>query len=256
VGALERSLEGGVLTLTLRRPDGLNALGRELLGELREALAGVGPPQVRAVVLTAEGRAFSVGQDLGELREASAGVGSLLREGYHPVVLALRSLEVPVLAALNGPAAGAGLSLALACDVRVAAASAVLVPAFAGIGLVPDAGCTHALARMLGPQRALAWLISNRRLDAGEALALGLVDEVVPDEQLPRVAAERAAALAAGPTRAIGLTKRLLNGALEVPLEEQLEREARAQEQAMAGGDFDEGVAAFLEKRPPRFRGV
>jgi 2-(1,2-epoxy-1,2-dihydrophenyl)acetyl-CoA isomerase len=254
VAAVEQGRTGGVLELTLNRAEQLNALTPELLGELRAALAEASPPAVRAVVLAAAGRAFSVGQDLGRLAPGDD-VGALLRHGYHPLVTALRTLPVPVVAAINGPAAGAGLSLALACDIRVAAESATLVPGFLGIGLVPDAGSTHALARLMGSDRAFAWLASNRHLTAAQALERGLVDEVVPDERLAHAAAERAAALAAGATRAIGLTKRLLHDAPGRSLEEQLDREAEAQALAAATEDFAEGRRAFLEKRPPQFRG-
>jgi 2-(1,2-epoxy-1,2-dihydrophenyl)acetyl-CoA isomerase len=248
------SRDGAVLTITLSRPEVLNALTRAALGELAGALADAAGADVRAVVLTGAGRGFCVGQDLRELT-GGADVGDLLRTAYHPVVEAIRTLEKPVVAAINGPAAGAGLSLALACDVRIAAEEASLVPAFSGVGLVPDAGATYHLARLLGPARAFEWVASGRPLAAREALDRGLVSEVVPGERLAAVAAERAAALAAGPTRALGLTKRLLDAAPGAPLAEQLRREAVAQVEAAATADFAEGARAFLEKRPPRFTG-
>jgi 2-(1,2-epoxy-1,2-dihydrophenyl)acetyl-CoA isomerase len=255
VGVLEVGRDGGVLTLTLNRPDVLNALDAELHAALRRALDDAAAPDVRAVVLTGAGRGFCVGQDLEEFRSGADDVGTRLRERYHPLVLALRALEKPVLAAINGAAAGAGLSLALACDVRIAAETARFVPAFSGIGLVPDSGATAFAARLLGADRAFAWLASNRPLDAEEALRLGLVGEIVATESLAARVAEYAAALAAGPTRAFALTKRLLADAAATPLADQLEREADAQADAAATDDFREGVAAFLEKRPPRFEG-
>jgi 2-(1,2-epoxy-1,2-dihydrophenyl)acetyl-CoA isomerase len=248
--------EGAVLRITLDRPERLNALTRPVLEALRAALAEAEDPEVRAVVITGAGRAFCVGQDLGEIADAPAAeVGRLLREGYEPVVRAIRGLEKPVLAALNGPAAGAGLSLCLACDVRVASEAAFLVPAFMGVGLVPDAGATHALARLLGAPRALEWLISGRQLSAAEAEAWGLVGEVVPEDRFAAVVDERARALAALPTRAVALTKRLLDAAPTATLEDQLGLESRLQEEAAGSADFAEGARAFLEKRPPRFLG-
>src|SRR5689334_8603345 len=163
---VESALVGSVLTLTLNRPDVLNAfdsaMHRALAAALREARA----PEVRAVVVTGAGRGFCVGQDVSEFRERSGSIAAHLRENYHPSVLALRALEKPVIAALNGPAAGAGLSLAAACDLRIASEDAVFVPAFIGIGLVPDSGATYFLSRLLGPGRALEWMASNRRLSA------------------------------------------------------------------------------------------
>jgi 2-(1,2-epoxy-1,2-dihydrophenyl)acetyl-CoA isomerase len=248
--------DGGVLTITLDRADRLNALTSELLGELLEALHAAEAPDVRAVVLTGAGRAFCVGQDLSELEGMrGSDVGELLRDAYHPVVVAIRGLRKPVLAAVNGPAAGAGLALACACDIRLASDAAVLVPAFAGIGLVPDSGLTWSLARLLGPARALRWMLEGDRMEAAAALALGVVDEVVPAASLARRAADRAAELAAGPTHAFGLTKRLFEHAPSSSLEDQLEREEVAQARAFATDDHREGAAAFREKRPPRFTG-
>jgi 2-(1,2-epoxy-1,2-dihydrophenyl)acetyl-CoA isomerase len=255
VGVLELSRAGAVLTLTLNRPDVLNALDTELHAALGAAIQEAEAPDVRAVVLTGAGRGFCVGQDLEEFRAGAGDVGNRLRERYHPIVLGLRGLAKPVLAALNGVTAGAGVSLACACDFRVASSSARLVPAFFGIGLVPDSGATAFLARMLGAERAFAWLASNHAVDADEALALGLVDEVVAPRQLAARAAEWAEQLAQGPTRALGLTKRLLADAASMPLALQLEREADAQQEAAASEDFREGLAAFLEKRAPRFQG-
>ena len=251
---VEVTREGSVQTITLNRPEVLNAFNRALHAGLREALKEARDPEVRAVVLTGAGRGFSAGQDLKEFGEAPD-VSDALRESYHPNVLAIRSLEKPVIAAVNGVCAGAGLSLACVCDFRIAADDARFVPGFIGIGLVPDAGGTHFINRLLGPSRAFEWMSSNRRLTAAEALAWGLVSEVVEADALQSRAAELAAFYAALPTRAIGMTKRLFDHAGNATLEEQLELEAQLQSAATGTDDFREGVAAFLEKRPPKFSG-
>ena len=251
---VEVGREDAVLTITLNRPDVLNALDAATHRRLREALEEAAAPDVRAVVLTGAGRGFCVGQDLAEFGEMpDVGVG--LQERYHPNVLAIRSLEKPVLAAVNGAAAGAGLSLACACDLRLAADSATFVPAFINIGLVPDAGGAYFLQRILGTPRAFELMSSGRRLTAAEAHAWGLVSEVVEADALPGRAAELAATYAALPTRGIALTKQLFDAAERASLEETLALEARLQTEAMRSEDFAEGVAAFLEKRPPRFAG-
>jgi 2-(1,2-epoxy-1,2-dihydrophenyl)acetyl-CoA isomerase len=252
---VETTRDGAVLTITLNRPDVLNAFNVDLHQALAAALKEARADDVRAVVITGAGRGFCVGQDLTEFREAPGNIGERLRSNYHPNVLALRALEKPVLAAVNGPAAGAGLSFACACDLRLAAESATFVPAFINIGLVPDSGGTYFVRRLLGTARAFEWMTSGRRLSATEALEWGLVSEVVEDEKLAEHAAERAAELAAMPTRGIGLTKRLFDHAENATLEEQLELEAQLQRAATQTADFREGVDAFLEKRKPRFEG-
>jgi 2-(1,2-epoxy-1,2-dihydrophenyl)acetyl-CoA isomerase len=252
---VETSRDGAVLTITLNRPDVLNAftaeMHRQLVGAFKEARAD----DVRAVVITGAGRGFCVGQDLNEFGEAARDIAGRLRGNYHPTIRAVRELEKPVIAAVNGPAAGAGLSFACACDLRVAAEGATFVPAFINIGLVPDMGGTFFVTRLLGSARAFEWMTSGRRLSAQEALDWGLVSEVVPDDRLAGRAAEWAAQLAAMPTRGIGMSKRLFDSADRVPLEEQLEREAQLQAAATQTDDFREGVNAFLEKREPRFEG-
>jgi 2-(1,2-epoxy-1,2-dihydrophenyl)acetyl-CoA isomerase len=252
---VETTRDGAVLTITLNRPDKLNAFDagthRAFAGALKEATDG----EVRAVVLTGAGRGFCVGQDLGELSEGDRDVATLLRERWNRHVLVLRGLEKPVLAAVNGAAAGAGLSLACACDLRIAADSAVFVPAFVNVGLVPDTGGSWLVPRLLGYARAFEWMCSGRKLDAGEALAWGLVSEVVPADDVLARTQERAGALAALPTRGIAMTKRLFERAASSRLEDQLELEAQLQVAATRTEDFAEGVAAFLEKRDPRFSG-
>jgi 2-(1,2-epoxy-1,2-dihydrophenyl)acetyl-CoA isomerase len=243
------------MTITLNRPDVLNAFDRAMQDGFRAALKEATDPEVRAVVLTGAGRGFCVGQDLKEFREGAGDIGDRLRSTYNRNVLSLRSLEKPVIAAVNGPAAGAGLALAAACDIRLAADSAVFVPAFITIGLVPDTGASYFLARLLGYGRAFEWLSSGKQLTAGDAHAWGFVTEVVESGKLAERAAAVAAELAALPTRAIGMTKRLLDRAASGTLEEQLELEAQLQAAAAASADFAEGVAAFLEKREPRFTG-
>ncbi len=244
-----------VLTITLNRPDVLNAFDDAMHAGLRAALDEARDGTVRAVVVTGAGRGFCVGQDVSAFT-GQGDLGDLLRRTYHPNILALRDLAKPVIAAVNGAAAGAGLSLAAACDVRIASSRAVFVPAFVNIGLVPDSGATHFLARILGPARALEWMLSGRRLTAAEALAWGLVSEVVEPDDLPARAAALAATLAALPTAAIGLHKRLFDAAPLHTLEEQLELEAHLQAAAAATADFAEGVTAFRERRPPEFRGA
>jgi 2-(1,2-epoxy-1,2-dihydrophenyl)acetyl-CoA isomerase len=252
---VETSRDGAVLTITLNRPDVLNAFNADLHRALSGALKEARADDVRAVVLTGAGRGFCVGQDLTEFREAPGDIGDRLRGNYHPNIQALRALEKPVLAAVNGPAAGAGLSFACACDLRLAAQSATFVPAFIGIGLVPDSGGTYFVRRLLGTGRAFEWMTSGRSLTATEALEWGLVSEVVEDDRLVERAAERAAELAAMPTRGVALTKRLFDHAENATLEEQLELEAQLQAVATQTSDFREGVNAFLEKRDPRFEG-
>ena len=245
--------DGAVLTITLNRPEVFNAFNAALHAALREALAEAADPAIRAVVITGAGRGFCAGQDLKEFAEMPESIRERLEQTYHPNIRAIRALEKPVLAAVNGPCAGAGLSLACACDIRIAADAATFVPGFIGIGLVPDSGGSWFVHRLLGFARAFEWMSSNRKLTAAEAHAWGLVSEVTDD--LPARAAAVAAEYAALPTRGIGLTKRLFEHAFGASLDEQLELEAALQQEATGTADFAEGVAAFLEKRPPTFTG-
>jgi 2-(1,2-epoxy-1,2-dihydrophenyl)acetyl-CoA isomerase len=252
---VETAREGAVLTITLNRPDVLNAFNTVMHEALAAALQEARSEAVRAVVITGAGRGFCVGQDLSEFRDEAGDIGGRLRRNYHPNITAIRALEKPMIAAVNGAAAGAGLSLACACDLRIASDRAVFVPAFVNVGLVPDSGGTFFITRLLGPARAFEWLCSGRRLTAPEALEWGVVSKLVEADALSSRAAELASELAVLPTRAIGMTKRLLDRAATSTLEDQLEWEAQLQTVATQSADFREGVAAFLERREPRFEG-
>ena len=250
------SRDGAVLTITLNRPEVYNAFNRELHAALAEALAEAEDASVRCVVVTGAGKGFCAGQDLKEFGRLSGSIGDALEQTYHPNVRRIRSLEKPVLAAVNGPAAGAGLSLACACDVRVASDAATFVPGFVGIGLVPDSGGTWFVHRLLGFARAFEWMCTNRRLTSEEARAWGLVSEVVPADAFAGRVAELAAEWAARPTLAIGRTKRLFEHAYAAALDAQLALEAELQQASVGTADFAEGVNAFLEKRVPEFTGT
>jgi 2-(1,2-epoxy-1,2-dihydrophenyl)acetyl-CoA isomerase len=254
-------LADGVATVTLNRPDALNAwtpeLGRELLGVLQRLAAD---PQARAVVITGAGRAFSAGADVKNPRELTPDgepdLSTRLREIYNPVVLAVREMRKPVIAAVNGVAAGLGCSLALACDLIVAAESAYFLQAFVRLGVVPDAGAAHHLAARVGRARAAELTMLGERLPAATALEWGLVNRVVPDAELAGAVAELAARLAQGPTVALGNIKRVLDGPGGTEaLAAQLEFEATLQQEHATTADYAEGVAAFREKRAPNFRG-
>ena len=208
-------------------------------------------------MITGAGRGFCAGQDLREFSEIEgSGMEDALEATYHPNIRLIRGLEKPVIAAVNGPAAGAGLSLACACDVRVASTTASFVPGFVGIGLVPDSGGSLFLYRLLGYARAFEWMSSNQRLDAREAREWGLVSEVVSADEFEGRIVALAASWATLPTRAVGLAKRLFDHAHTATLEEQLALEARLQTAAVETADFAEGVSAFLEKRAPSFTGA
>jgi 2-(1,2-epoxy-1,2-dihydrophenyl)acetyl-CoA isomerase len=249
------SRDGAVFTITLNRPDVYNAINRAMHEGLAEALREAADPAVRAVVLTGAGRGFCAGQDLREFESLPGGVREALEQTYHPNIRALRALEKPVLAAVNGPVAGAGLSLACACDVRIGSSAATFVPGFIGIGLVPDAGSTWFIHRLLGFARAFEWMVSNRQLSPDEALVWGLISEEVPEDRFAKRADELAEWYAARPTRAVAMTKRLFEHAYTASLDQQLQLEAELQQAATETEDFREGVQAFLEKRLADFKG-
>jgi 2-(1,2-epoxy-1,2-dihydrophenyl)acetyl-CoA isomerase len=249
------SIAEGVMTLTLNRPDALNALDAELRRSLLTAVnAARKDDTVRAIVITGAGRGFCSGADLrGDMGERD--FRAVLVAEYNPLIEAIRRLAKPVVAAVNGVAAGAGMSLALAADVVVAADGARFVPAFNRIGLVPDSGLARILVRGVGRHRAFEILMGERQLGADDAHQLGLVAAVVPTDRLAEVAADLARRLAGGPTRGIGLTKRLINAAEDATHAEALASEAALQSLAGRTEDHAEGVAAFTEKRDPRFSG-
>lgn len=256
--AITRS--NGVATLTLNRPQKLNALNDQLMFALQDMLRELErDDSIRALVLTGAGRGFCSGQDL---QSESVGIGGQrvslgesIRRCYNPIVTKLRRMEKPIIAAVNGIAAGAGASLAFACDFRIAADSAVFIQSFSKIGLIPDSGSTFLLPRLIGLTRAFELMVTAGRLAADEALRLGLINKLVTQEELLAAAHLFAGELAAGPTRAIGLTKRAVNKALFSNLEELLEYEAALQEIAGQTSDFQEGVKAFMEKRKPVYTG-
>ena len=250
------SRAGAVLTITLNRPEVYNAFNRELHAALHEALTEARDPAIRCVVVTGAGKGFCAGQDLKEFGEVSASIGDALERTYHPNIRLVRALEKPVIAAVNGPAAGAGLSFACACDIRVASDTATFVPGFVGIGLVPDSGGTWFIHRLLGFARAFEWMCANTRLSAAEALEWGLVSEVISADGFDSRVAELAAEWAARPTLAVGRTKQLFEHAFSASLEEQLALEAELQQASVGTADFREGVDAFLEKRPATFTGT
>src|SRR5918912_2852702 len=246
----------GVQTLTLNQPKRLNALSAELLQALNEALrAAEWDASVRALVVTGAESAFSSGADISEFSfdGQPPDLGDLLRRRVNPVVVRLRSLEKPVLAAVNGVAAGAGMSLALACDVRYAAESARFVLAFVRIGLVPDAGALYFLPRLVGPAAAMELAWTGDPVSAQDALSLGLVNKVVPDDQVVSATQDLAARLTRGPARTIALIKRAINQAHELSLERVLDLESQYQELCARNPDFQEGVTAFREKRTAKF---
>lgn len=259
--ALLSEKKDGVLTLTLNRPQTLNALNRPLLGLLAEALKGAERDrETRVLVLTGAGRAFSSGADLADLKKdyesgMAPELGEELRRHFNPVIAQLKRLEKPTIAAVNGTAAGAGASLAFACDLRLAAAGTKFISAFVGVGLAPDSGMTWAMTRSLGIARALEHAWTAKPILAEDAAACGLINRAVPAAELSAAAAELASRLAAAPPKALALTKRALWRAAENDLDAQLEYEAQVQRILGRTKDHLEGVNAFLEGRKPRFTG-
>lgn len=245
-----------VATITLNRPQALNAFTSQMNSEFMSALRDAEKDgEIRSIVITGAGRAFCAGQDLkARSREQRGSLGQSLREKYNPIILRLRGMEKIVLAAVNGIAAGAGCNLALACDLRIASEEARFIQAFVKVGLAPDCGGSFFLPRLVGLGKAMELFLLGEPLDAREALRIGLVTKVVSANQLPETARDMAEKLARGP-RSIGLIKRAVNRTLKVELENQLEYEASLQEIAGRTTDFDEGVQAFLEKRAPVFTG-
>ena len=252
------SESASVATISLNRPETFNALNETICLELQEAIGEIAASDsIRAVVLTGEGRAFSAGQDLKSMSsdgvDPAVYVKEVLRRRYAPLILAMRDLPKPIVGAINGVAAGAGMSLALATDLRVASDKASFMQAFSRVGLVPDAGSNYFLVRLVGLPRALELAWTARRVGAEEALQLGLVNRVVPADDMMTTAMDLARSLAKGPATAIGLTKQAMVKATGAGLAEILDLEAELQALCIVTGDFEEGVNAFLEKREPRF---
>ncbi len=251
-------VDNGVATITLNRPSSLNAFNDDLIQETADAFKQAGrAKEVRCVVITGNGRAFSSGQDLGDVqaRGNSFSISDHLRHGYHKLIKQMVSLEKPIVGAINGVAAGAGCGVALATDVRIASDKASFMLAFSKVGLVPDSGTNWFLPRIIGYARAYEMAITAEKLPATKALEWGMVNRVVPAEQLMSEATAWASRLANGATLAFGLTKRAMNRAWNSSLEEALTYEAYLQEMAARSHDYQEGVMAFWEKREAQFKG-
>lgn len=254
---LKYSVKEGVATLSLNRPEVYNALNDEITYELQDAWKQIAKDDlVRVVVLTGEGKAFCSGQDLkaGAGQEKRSFMDSLHKR-YNPIIKAMRNLPKPIICRLNGVAAGAGCSMALACDMIVAVEEAILIEVFINIGLVPDSGSSYFLPRLIGTAKAFELCTMGSRVKAKEALELGLINRVSSADQLDATVKQYTDYFAKAPTRSIGLIKKMLNRSSTSSLEEMLDYEAYCQETAGATHDYKEGVTAFLEKRKPNFVG-
>ena len=250
------TIADGVAIISLNRPDKLNSFDRQMSLELIDALdRSKDDATVRAVLITGEGRAFSAGQDLDEAIAPGTQIEEILTKQYNPIVKRIRSMPKPVIAAVNGVAAGAGANIAFACDLTLAAESAKFIQSFINIGLIPDSGGTFTLPRLIGMQRAFGQMILAPKITAREAEAMGMIWKAIPDDQLRDEATLLARTLATMPTKAIALTKDALNRSMANDLEAQLGTENELQSIAGRSYDYNEGVKAFLEKRKPAYRG-
>ncbi len=248
---------GGVAKITLNRPSKFNSFNREMAFALHKRLDECATDDsIRAIYLTGEGKAFCAGQDLAEAIDPEGpGIQRIVREHYNPIIRKLRALEKPVVAAINGVAAGAGANIAFACDVTIAKESASFIQAFSKIGLIPDSAGTYFLPRIIGFQKASALMMLGDKVKAKEAEAMGMIYKCVADDEFEATAMKIASKLATMPTKGLGLTKRLLNHSVTNDLEAQVNMEEALQAEAGATEDYQEGVNAFLEKRRPLFKG-
>ncbi len=249
--------KNNVLVVTLNRPEKLNCFNREMALQLISVLdEAENNNNIRAIIITGMGKAFCAGQDLSEAIDPNGpGIKKIVGEHYNPIILKIRSIEKPIIAVINGVAAGAGANIALACDIIYASKSASFIQAFSKIGLIPDSGGTYTLPRLVGFNLASALMISGDKLSADDAKNFGIVYKVFDEENLMELSIASAIKIAAMPTKAIGLTKRLLNKTYTNSLEQQLLLEKNLQIEAANTSDYKEGVNAFLEKRSPYFKG-
>ena len=250
-------INDGIARITLNRPEVYNSFNRSMALQLQEALADVATNAlVRAVVLTGSGKAFSAGQDLGEaVAPDGPGLERILKEHYNPIIRSIVALEKPVIALVNGVAAGAGANIALACDIVIAHEQASFIQAFSKIGLIPDSGGTYFLPRLIGSQKALALMMTGGKVSAKEAEQMNMIFKAVPADSYETFTADFVAQIASMPTKALALTKKAVQWSWFQSLDEQLDTELNLQVEAGNTADFNEGVQAFLEKRKPNFTG-
>ena len=254
---IERTDINGVCTLALNRPEVYNSFNQSMALQLQQQLDDCASnDEVRVIVITGIGKAFCAGQDLAEATDPNGpGLQTIVRDHYNPIILKIRSIEKPVIAAVNGVAAGAGANIALACDITIAKQSASFIQAFSKIGLIPDSGGTFFLPRLIGMQKALALMMTGDKVSASEAEKLNMIYKAVDDESFDEEIENFANQLALMPTRGLGLTKKAVNLGLFNSLEDQLDVEEKIQVEAGSTEDCAEGVAAFLQKRQPKFKG-
>jgi len=258
MSSIQKSIENGVATLTFNRPEVFNSFNREMAFLLQDELDACNKDtQVRAIVLTGSGKAFCAGQDLKEITdpELNPGFKKILEEHYNPIIEKIRAIEKPIIAAVNGVAAGAGANIALACDIVIAHEKVSFIQAFSKIGLVPDSAGTFFLPRLIGFGKASALMMLGDKISATEAEKMGMIYKVTTLDEFNNTVTTTAVTLAQMPTKAIGLTKRLLNVSMTNNLEDQLALEGKLQIEASESEDFKEGVDAFVNKRRPVFKG-
>ena len=254
---LQFTKENGVATLKFNRPDKYNSFNQQLAFAVQKALDDCKNDEaIRAIILTGEGKAFCAGQDLAEATDPNGPpLEHIVGEHYNPIIMRLREIEKPIIAAVNGVAAGAGANIALACDIVVAKKSAVFIQAFSAIGLIPDSGGTFFLPRLVGAQKALALMLTGDKVSATEAESMNMIYKAVEDDEFDHFVTKMASKMAKMPTKGFGLTKKAINASFNNTLEEQLAMEEKLQAEAGSTKDFKEGTQAFLEKRKPVFVG-